>query len=173
VAGKETDALQFIFTENDFYCDSGKWLSDADQALRKRFESDRWAALYHWGITERPKGLSASAAFLYLLSDTFFKALTSLPDLELSRENAKVPLTETDWLLRAVPFAIGAEYINEKWIKRAFQRLNAVFSGEVAAYEGTVALYCIWRSRTNPCVSRNGSFFTWWKTRTGNSRLLF
>ncbi len=138
---KWTGALQFIFTEDGFYCDSQGRLPDAEQALRSQFEADRWAALYHWGITERLEKLSVSAAFLYLLSDTFFKALTSLPDLELSRENTKVPLTETDRLLRAIPFAIGTEYIDEKWLKRAFQRLNAVFSREISAYEGTVALY--------------------------------
>lgn len=138
---KWTGALQFIFTEDGFYCDSQGSLSDMEQALRSQFEVDRWAALYHWGITERPGKLSASAAFLYLLSDTFFKALTSLPDLELSRENIEVPLAEADRLLRAIPFAIGTEYIDEEWLRRAYQRLNAVFSKEIAAYEGTVALY--------------------------------
>ena len=90
---------------------------------------------------ERPERAGPSAAFLYLLSETFFKSLTSLPDLELLRENAQAPLLETDRLLRAVPFVMGAEYIDKKWLKHAFQRLNAVFAQEIAAYDGTVSLY--------------------------------
>ena len=133
--------LQFIFTADGFYCDTQDQLSDADQALQLKFEADRWTALYRLGLTERPERAGPSAAFLYLLSDAFFKSLTSLPDLELLRENAQAPLTETGQLLRAVPFVMGAEYIDKKWLKHAFQRLNAVFAQEIAAYDGTVSLY--------------------------------
>lgn len=133
--------LQFIFTADGFYCDTQDQLSDTDQALQTQFEADRWTALYRLGLTERPERAGPSAAFLYLLSDAFFKSLTSLPDLELLRENAQAPLTDTDRLLRAVPFVMGAEYIDKKWLKHAFQRLNAVFAQEIAAYDGTVSLY--------------------------------
>ena len=133
--------LQFIFTVDGFYCDTQERLSNADQALQTQFEEDRWAALYRLGLSERPEQAGPSAAFLYLLSDAFFKALTSLPDLELLRENAQAPLTETDRLLRAVPFVMGAEYIDKKWLKHVFQRLNAIFAREITAYDGTVALY--------------------------------
>lgn len=133
--------LRFIFVEDGFYCDVQGDLSDADQNLKTQFETDRWTALYYMGLAERRADLSPSAAFLYLLSDAFFKALTSLSDLELYRENAKAPLTETDRLLRAVPFTIGSEYVDERWIKRIFHQLNRVFSKEIAAYNGTVSLY--------------------------------
>ena len=105
--------LQFIFTADGFYCDTQDQLSDTDQALQTQFEADRWTALYRLGLTERPERAGPSAAFLYLLSDAFFKSLTSLPDLELLRENAQAPLSETDRLLRAVPFVMGAEYIDK------------------------------------------------------------
>lgn len=133
--------LQFIFTADGFYCDTQDQLSDTDQALQTQFEADRWTALYRLGLTERPERVGPSAAFLYLLSDAFFKSLTSLPDLELLRENAQAPLSETDRLLRAVPFVMGAEYIDKKWLKHVFQRLNAVFAREITAYDGTVSLY--------------------------------
>ena len=133
--------LQFIFTADGFYCDTQDQLSDTDQALQTQFEADRWTALYRLGLTERPERAGPSAVFLYLLSDAFFKSLTSLPDLELLRENAQAPLSETDRLLRAVPFVMGAEYIDKKWLKHVFQRLNAVFAREITAYDGTVSLY--------------------------------
>ena len=133
--------LQFIFTADGFYCDTQERLSDANRALQAQFEEDRWTALYRLGLTERPEQAGPSAVFLYLLSDAFFKALTSLPDLELLRESAQAPLTETDRLLRAVPFVMGAEYIDKKWLKHAFQRLNAIFAQEITAYDGTVSLY--------------------------------
>ena len=90
----ETLPLKFVFTEDGFSRDFQGRLSEADQDLRAQFEADRWTALYHMGLAARREELSPSAAF--------FRALTSLPDLELSRENAKAPLTETDRLLRAV-----------------------------------------------------------------------
>ena len=98
----ETLPLKFVFTEDGFSRDFQGRLSEADQDLRAQFEADRWTALYHMGLAVRREELSPSAAFLYQLSAAFFRALTSLPDLELSRENAKAPLTETDRLLRAV-----------------------------------------------------------------------
>lgn len=44
------------------------------------------------------------------------KTLTSLQELELAREKVEVKATSEplDFLLKAVPFAIGAEYITEK-----------------------------------------------------------
>ncbi len=140
-AAKTADTLRFIFTEDGFYCDNSGELSEAEETLRQKFLADRWAALFHWGAEQRPEGLSASAGFLYLLSDAFYKQLTDLPDLELTREKTEVTLSDPDRLLQAVPFGIGVEYIDTGWLERAFARMNGVFCREVAAYEGTVALY--------------------------------
>lgn len=86
---------------------------------------------------------SPSWAFLYLLSDTFFKKLTDLPDLELTRENAAPVLCreDLDALLRAVPFAIGAEYITDLWLAGIFQKLGDIYAQEIKTYDGTVAMY--------------------------------
>ncbi len=134
--------LNFIFTEDDFYPDiHGSTESDPDSWSRS-FEENRYLALYQMGFAQRGT-LTATGGFLYQVSNAFLKCLTSLPELELARENAKPALSdeEMDALLFSVPFAIGAEYVTEKWIHRIIERLTAVFAGEIALYDGTVAMY--------------------------------
>ena len=142
--------LQFAFTADGFVpIADARLLNDADRELQSRFEEDSFAALYAMGLRGGAETAGASAAFLALLSDTFFKRLTDLPDLELLRENARVELSEQDIesLLRAVPFALGAEHITEKWLQRQCDGLNEVFAREMGAYSGTVALYLAERSQ--------------------------
>lgn len=136
--------LSFRFTEDGFFPDARReTLSPSDRALLEQFEQNRDQALYHLGLGERELGQSPSWQFLYLLSDTFFKRLTDLPDLELTRQNAAPELgqEELERLTRAVPFAIGAEYITENWIRTVFLRLSNVFSREIQAYDGSVSMY--------------------------------
>ena len=136
--------LQFRFTPDGFCPDTRReFLSEEDRALLEQFEADRYRALYQLSLGDKRKDRSPSGAFLYLLSDTFFKKLTDLPDLELTRENAAPVLCreDLDWLLRAVPFAIGAEYITDLWLTGIFQKLGAIYAQEIKVYDGTVAMY--------------------------------
>ena len=143
-------SLQFIFTPDGFLPDaSGVSLSEKDRNLLERFTADRIQALYQMGLEERPENASPSALFLYLLSDAFFKALTALPDLELLRQNAKPALSDETAasLLRTLPFALGAEYVTREWLDARFRDLTDLFSREIAAFDGTVALYLTERSQ--------------------------
>ena len=84
---KSEQTLQFRFTPDGFCPDTCREvLSEDDRALLEQFEADRYRALYRLGLGDKRKDRSPSGAFLYLLSDTFFKKLTDLPDLELLRE---------------------------------------------------------------------------------------
>jgi len=142
--------MQFAFTADGFVpIADAQLLNDADRERLSRFEQDRFAALYSMGLQGGAETAGASAAFLALLSDTFFKRLTDLPDLELLRENARVELSKQDMesLLSAVPFALGAEHITDKWLQRQCDGLNEVFAREMDAYSGTVALYLAERSQ--------------------------
>lgn len=136
--------LQFIFTEKDFYPDieAGECTKE-NQKWLESFEQDRYHALYQMGFGEKEKNLTAAGRFLYLLSSTYLKELTSLPELEIAREQARPEVSEEqiDALQQAVPFAIGAEYITEQWIRNIFHHLTEVFAQEIAAYDGTVELY--------------------------------
>ena len=147
---KETEPLQFLFTPEGFLPDaSGASLSEGDAALLSRFKTDRVQALYQLGLEERPADASPSTVFLYLLSDAFFKALTDLPDLELLRQDAKIVLSPdaAGSLLQAVPFALGAEYVTKSWLEDRFRELGNLFSREIGAFNGTVALYLTERSQ--------------------------
>lgn len=141
---RNTVPLQFLFTADSFYPDSRpEQLSPADQKRLEHFEQDRYGALYQMGLEEKASDFSPSSAFLYQVSDAFFKTLTSLPELEISREETKAALSEETaaQLTQAVPFVIGAEHITEKWLAAVFQKLNDIFSGEIRDYDGTVEMY--------------------------------
>ena len=152
----QTQRLQFIFTEKDFYLDIQPFGSDeasnparGRDDWRERFETDKYHALYQMGFEEKPADLAATANFLYIVSDSFLKQLTGLPELELARESVElVPSGETvEALLRAVPFAIGAEYIDTNWIRGIFKQLLGVFSKEISNYNGTVEMYLTEKSQ--------------------------
>lgn len=136
--------MKFIFTPEGFCPDISALVSEEE-----RKEAERWSveggcpALYRLGLKGRPEESSPSEEFLYQVSDTFFKQLTDLPELELARENARVMLTDekAERLLWAVPFVIGAEYVTKKWLLGIFQRLQKIFSEEISHYDGTVEMY--------------------------------
>ncbi len=148
VAAKEKEIqkvpVRFIFTSEGFCPD----VSSLDSEERRQ-EAARWAeeggypALYQSGLEGRPKDADPSESFLYQVADTFFGRLTDLPELELVRGKAKVTLTDeaAEELLWAVPFAIGAEHITKKWIRKVFGKLQAIFAKEIADYDGTVEMY--------------------------------
>ena len=142
-AVEQAEDLQFIFTENDFYPDIRRKDTIEEGSLRQRFEKDRYGALYQMGFEENMVNPSPSAVFVRQVADTFFRLLTSLPELELVRENALPVLTEEelDALQKSVPFVIGAEYITKEWFQCVFERLTAIFAEEIRQYNGTVEMY--------------------------------
>ena len=118
--------------------------AEEDNTLLAQFRVDRYEALYRLGLGERPEGMSPSAQYLYTVAEEFFRALTSLPELELLREKARAQLSDEDAarkLLQSVPLVIGAEYVDRAWLERLFDCLNQVFVREIGAYSGTVAFY--------------------------------
>lgn len=138
---EEEQQLHFIFTENDFYPDVAE--ADGTKKGVELFRRNRYYALYQMAFEERKQQMTPTGNFLYMVSNTFFKCLTSLPELEIARENVKPELSAEDLelLLQAVPFAIGAEYVTEKWIRSVFSRLTQIFAEEIRGYDGTVELY--------------------------------
>ena len=139
---RRTFPLELVLTPEGFFPEL-RQPTEEGRALLERWRADRWAALYRLGVEERPEGLSPSALYLVTAAESFFRALTSLPELELARERAEVPLSEeeADRLLRAAPFAAGAEYVDRAWLEGLFRRLNEVFAREIKAYDGTAAFY--------------------------------
>ena len=151
------ETLNFIFTPEAFSIDDisddalvgiGKRKSSppAGEDWKGRFREDKFQALYESGFdgTEGAgKADSPSFAFLRFLAESFIEALTAMPEIELARESLALQPGEDvkARLLSAVPFALGAEYIDGEWIDGMFARLLNVFHREIAAYDGTVAAY--------------------------------
>lgn len=147
---KHMAQLQFLFTPDGFLVDpSVQNLKPKHQKLKERFEKDKYGALYQAGLEERPEDLSASAFFLLLVADTFFRVLTSLPELEVAREDVKTEPSEEicQQLLDAVPFVIGSEHLTKKWIRRVFGKLSDIFREEIRSHDGTVAMYLAEKSQ--------------------------
>lgn len=80
---------------------------------KKKFEGDKWKALYNIGFEEKPEWLDKTGCFLYQVADRFQFELTRQPDLELVRENIDlIPDADTlEHLLNSVPFTLGSEYV--------------------------------------------------------------
>lgn len=131
----------YIFTENGFYAESDRLQRLADGT--ENSESRRYRELYRMGLSERPENLTVTGSYLYLVASSFFKALTALPELEVSKETVRVPLSTEmeEELLRSVPYAIGAEHIDRAWLLKIFGRLEEIFHEEISRSDGTVEEY--------------------------------
>lgn len=144
------EKLYFRFTEDGFCLDEQESRdSKALGSWKNRFESDQWRALYELGFEKRPDWLDAAGVFLYQTADSFLQALMRQPDLELAREKTELTLEEDllERLLNSVPFTLGSECVTEDWIARIFAQLKNVFAEEIAAFDGTVALYLAGKSQ--------------------------
>ncbi len=139
----QRNTLQFLFTPTGVAAEySAGQATKADEFWREAFEEDCYGAMYRYGL-EDVEAETLSAVFVKKLVSIFLEKLTHLPELEMLREHAVARLEKEDKerLLLAVPFAVGAEHVTERWLEQVFQCLNQIFQKEMAEYEGTVALY--------------------------------
>ncbi len=85
------EKLRFLYTQGGFVLDrqEGEFSKEVMTWI-KRFNDDRYQALYDLGFKEKPAWLDASGSFLYRLTDRFQKELTRQPDLELVREKLDI-----------------------------------------------------------------------------------
>lgn len=147
---KQSETLQFIFTDRDFHLDiPSAGTAEEQDGMRARFEKDRYRALYQMGFEEKAANLTATGNFLYQVSNAFLKKLTAMPELEIARSSIELSVSgeELEDLLKAVPFAIGAEHVTEEWLHAVFDRLLKIYSSEIAAYSGTVEMYLTEKSQ--------------------------
>ncbi len=136
-------SLAFIITEDSFIPDylQGK-LSEADEALKKEFEDDKYKALYFLAFRKADSD-TPSLSFLSSLSIFFVDNLLRTPSLEIAREKASVEYSRDDIenLIESAPYMIGGENITGEWIMHQCMALLSVFREEIASFEGTVDLY--------------------------------
>lgn len=139
-----TDSLQFIFTPDGFYVDTASINTENEkQEFAIWQKNGGYPALYQMGLEAASRKMTLSGNFLYLVSEQFFRALTELPELEIARENVQIAISDKirDELLQEIPFGIGTEFIDEKWLQKVFGRLQEIFAEEIKGYDGTVEMY--------------------------------
>lgn len=129
----------FQFTDKGFIIEE----LPAKNTNKKMAAAERNKILYDMGLSQLRDGADSVEKYLHLVATTFFRQLMDMPELELARENIDVILSaeNEDALLQAVPFAIGSQYIDRKWLQNRFEELTKVFAEEISAYEGAVAVY--------------------------------
>ncbi len=109
----------------------------------KRFEEDKFIALYHLSFLPREKWFSPSVEYLYRISDLLITKLSRHTGLELEREGIVVELSDDELheILEQVPFVVGMEYVDRFWVESIWENLLSVFKREIHDYRGQVATY--------------------------------
>lgn len=112
-------------------------------SLEETFESDKHRALFYLGFSEKEKWFSPVFEYLHSISEMLIHNISRQPDIEFMRENIKVDISEEELinLKDNVPFAVGMEYVDEKWVLNLWKKLLDVFADEIKKYEGTVSEY--------------------------------
>lgn len=141
---KLVEELDAYFLPEDFAID---YISDEATDIIKtwiaEFEADKYSALFHLGFLKKQEWFSPSIEYLHHITEILIKKLSQQPEIELNRDSIKVDLSDEDiyHLKEELPFVIGMEYVDDKWILKIWEDILAVFKFEIKNYNGTVARY--------------------------------
>ncbi len=124
----------------------------------KSLSEEPWKGFYHIGFLTDTDWMNPSVAYLHLISERLIRRLSAKPELELMRADVELPLTteDSEELLEALPFVVGGEFVNEVWLKEAWERLLNCFREEIREYDGNAAAYF---SEYNTGISVAGRVF--------------
>ena len=119
-------------------------LTQEEEKEIKSFNDDCWSSLYELSFKPIQKA-SESFSFVYLhkMAETFLKELKNTSGIEITREKTK-PQASYDILSEladSAPFALGADYIDENWLKNALNRYCEAFSTDIQRHGDTVKDY--------------------------------
>jgi superfamily II DNA or RNA helicase len=132
-----------IFKPEGLTLDS-KEISDKayfNEALLADFKSDPYKTLFYFGFEDRHPDMSVSLSFLHGVCQNFVSAISRDPDIEITK-TVKTPDTAVFLdMLGAVPYAVGAEYINAGWFANLWAELSSIFEKEISGWDGTVASF--------------------------------
>lgn len=141
------------FSENSFWLDQthdpikrrDQASKAIEQALLERYHINRYEMLFHLGFMDQTDFLSDSMQFLHEISKGFIKRLSMTPNIEMTREQTAIHPLEDELveMHKIVPFVIGVEHVNAKWLQAIYKALSQVFTDHIKVYEGTVADYLL------------------------------
>lgn len=121
-----------------------------------RFVEDRYKALWDFGFTQKGEWMSPTISFIYFLSNQFILKLSRQSDIEFTREEADLNLSEEEIeeIKQRVPFAIGMELIDDEWIYFIWEKITEIYRKEISSYQGTVEAFLMERNTNINVVGR-------------------
>lgn len=141
---KKIQELNAYFSPKGFVIDE---ISNQSENILKTwklsFDDDKYAALYHLGFLNKEKWFTPSIDYLHHIAEILIKKLSQQPEIEFYRDKVQVELTDDELyqLKEEIPFTIGMEYVDNKWLLNLWESLLSVFKSEIKNYDGTVARY--------------------------------
>lgn len=161
---KEKKELIVIFNEKGFMLDyetiSTKVLSEEAQKEQwswyERFLEDKYKALWDFGFIEKKEWMSSTISFLYLLSNKLIFKISTQSDIEFTREDAEIILTQEDIeeIKQSIPFGVGMELVDDEWIVHIWNEIFEVYKREIKGYKGTVKDFIMERNTNITVVGR-------------------
>jgi len=156
--------LMVFFTKTGFTVDyelsTKKVLSEENQKTQTSwytsFLENRYKALWDFGFTQKGDWMSSTVSFLYLLSNKFILKLSRQSDIEFTREEADLTLSEEEVedIKKIVPFAIGTEFIDEEWISFIWEKITEIYKKEISSFKGTVGTFLMEKNTNINIVGR-------------------
>lgn len=100
--------------------------------------------------------MSPTISFLYFLANKFILKILRQSDIEFTREDADLSLSEEEFeeIKQKVPFAIGMELIDNDWISFIWEQLREVYKKEITNYKGTVEAFLMEKNTNINIVGR-------------------
>ncbi|MDR1560245.1 MAG: DEAD/DEAH box helicase [Clostridiales bacterium] len=133
-----------VFTEDGFEIEkSPTYDKDAffDQKLYDRFQEWPYDTLYNMGFSRSGAFYSPPVAFLAAIAKRFVDELLRDSDLEITRRAKPADEAVLAELALAIPFALGAEYINSDWLREIWDELDSIFEEELLSFPGSAEDY--------------------------------
>ncbi|MFH0736331.1 MAG: DEAD/DEAH box helicase [bacterium] len=119
-------------------------------------KENKYQSLFELGFVDLSIPLSVSLNFLRIISNTFVKKLSKLPEIDTIREKIEIRLENEELykLLTNIPFFNGWEFVNSEWVKNIFIELNNILSSELKDYTDSVSNYLLSKSSDIKLVGR-------------------
>lgn len=140
---KKQQGMDAYFLPNGFMIDDLSDPEDSIKIWKERFDKDKYKALFNLGFLNKETWFSPSIEYIYYIAEILIKKLSQQPEIELVRDMVQVELTQDELyqLKERIPFVIGMEYVDDKWLLNLWDSLLNVFKWEIKNYDGTVARY--------------------------------
>ncbi|MDR1069940.1 MAG: DEAD/DEAH box helicase [Gracilibacteraceae bacterium] len=126
--------------------EKGLLLDAARTDAKKRFYREEllgdfakapYKTLLYFGFTDKNPDMAVSLSFIHDICARFVFELTQDGELEFTRTPKPLAPEKIADILANTPFMIGAEYVDEDWLRALWAALTEAFAREIAEWDGT------------------------------------